>query len=195
MSVKSLFFGLLFLVSPTLYAQITLELGAEMDNSMFSESLSKSNGAGTSIFAGRIARGATFRRALLKFDISSLPSEAIIQTVELKLFVFKSARNTKTKHRFDLHRVSKDWGEANSSSIGGGAPAQTNDATWGSNFYNVSNWTNLGGDFVSQSTANDSVSFSESGEFGVWNSSNMVTDVESWKLDSTDNFGWLLIGD
>ncbi|MFT7247601.1 MAG: hypothetical protein ACI97P_000369 [Arcticibacterium sp.] len=195
MSIKSLVFGLLFLLSYSLYAQVTLELGAERDNSIYSESLSKSNGVGPSIFAGRIARGATFRRGLVKFDVSSLPANAIIQSAELNLSVFMSARSTTTKHRFDIHRLNKDWGEANSSGSGSGDAAQTNDATWGSNFFNVSNWTNLGSDFEASISATDSVFFTEAGHTATWTSGAMVADVNFWKSNPSSNFGWVLIGD
>mgnify|MGYP002628411444 CR=1 FL=1 len=195
MSFKCLTFIFFFSIVNALNAQVTLELGAEKDNSIFSENLSKSNGAGPSIFVGRIARGATFRRGLVKFDLSSLPANAEIETIELNLSVFMSARNTITKHRFDIHRLINDWGEANSSGSGGGAAAQTNDATWGSNFYNNSNWTNLGGDFEASISASDSVFFSQAGHTASWSSIGMIADLNYWRKNPSSNFGWVLIGD
>lgn len=174
----------------------TLELGAEKDNSIFSENTALSNGAGNNIFVGRIQDGSAFRRGLIKFDVSDLPSEAVIESVQLDLYVFRSARSTTTPHSFSIHKVLSEWGEAGSSGNGSGAAAQTGDATWSQRTYPNTDWTSSGGDFAVIASAAQMVSYSSFNlEKDVWSSAQMISDINSWRSNSNTNFGWILIGD
>jgi hypothetical protein len=181
----------------SVYSQTyTLELGAEKDNSIYSENSNNSNGAGLNIFSGKLKNATHLRRALLKFDITSIPAEAIIQNVKLELYVFQSSQGTTTYHKFNIHKVLSDWGEAGSSGTGMGGAAQTGDATWSNNFFGSSNWNNPGGDYVVDSSATDLVSFVEyPPEVGLWQSTKMIEDVNGWRSNPLSNYGWILIGD
>jgi hypothetical protein len=174
----------------------TLELGAEKDNSIFSENTSESNGAGINIYAGKIQTGTAFRRALVKFDVSALPANAILQSTALELYVYKAARSTTTPHNFDIHKVLNNWGEAGSYGSGDGAPAQTGDVTWSQRFYPNTNWNSSGGDFEATISASQMVAYNEFNlEMDVWSSAQMTLDVLSWRANPSTNFGWILIGD
>jgi hypothetical protein len=192
---KSLFLIALFPFY-SLAQSVTLELGASMDNSMFSENSAESNGAGNNIFAGKIQNGTALRRALIKFEVSSIPANAIIESVRLELFVFRSARSTSTPHNFSIHKVTNEWGEGASSGNGGGAVAQTNDATWGQRLYPNTNWSIAGGDFEVTESASQMVSYSNLNlEKDEWSSIQMISDVTSWVANPSGNYGWVLIGD
>ena len=79
-------------------AQSVLVLQPVQDNTLYeSTDGSLSNGAGDHLFAGKTGVG-TIRRALVQFDFSSLPTNAIIQDVSLEMNVSKSAgATTETK--------------------------------------------------------------------------------------------------
>lgn len=192
----SVFFYFLLLSFSAYSQSFTLELGAEKDNSIFSENTTLSNGVGTNIFAGRIQSGTAFRRALIKFDVSTLPSNAIIDSVHLDLYVFRSARSTTTPHSFAIHKVLSDWGEAGSSGNGSGAAAQTGDATWSQRMYPNTDWILSGGDFEALASASQMVAYSSFNlEKDEWNSAQMISDINLWRANSSTNFGWILIGD
>ncbi|MFT4735359.1 MAG: hypothetical protein ACI9DJ_000028 [Algoriphagus sp.] len=196
MSIKSLVFSLFFLLSTPLHAQVTLELGAEMDNSIFSENSAKSNGAGINIFAGKIQNGSAFRRGLIKFDISGLPEDIIIKSVFLELYVYRSARNTTTAHKFKIHKILESWGEAGSTGNGAGSPAQIGDATWSQRFYPNTNWNVAGGDFEPISSAEAFASYNSIVlNKAEWSSNKMISDINSWIENPSANYGWILIGD
>jgi hypothetical protein len=192
---KSLFL-IAFFPFYSLAQTVTLELGAAMDNSMFSENSAESNGAGNNLFAGRIQNGTAFRRGLIKFDVSAVPSDVIIQSVVLELYVYRSARSTTNPHNFNIHKVLSDWGEAGSSGNGSGAAAQTGDATWSQRFYPNTDWSASGGDFEPSSSASQMVAYNSINlERDEWSSPQMVLDLLSWLANPSTNYGWILIGD
>ena len=64
----------------------TLTIGAARDNSIFSESPNNSDGASYDLFTGRTNQsGGAYRRSLIDFDLSALPSGAVIQSVSLTM--------------------------------------------------------------------------------------------------------------
>lgn len=150
-----------------------------------------SNGSGPGLFCGRNSQGRT-RRALLAFDLgAALPPGAVIEGARLELHV--SSSSDLTPRVLTLHRVLADWGEgASSSAGGGGAPAQTGDATWRHTFYPLSLWSVAGGEFGADASASAIVP-GDGGDF-VWSSDQLMSDVIGW-LAGAGNFGWLLMGD
>jgi len=96
--------------------------------------------------------------------------------------------------------LSADWGDGSTGSgaagIGGtgqGFPANPGDATWTSNFYGSSLWTNPGGDFNPTASAVTTVG-TTIGALSTWGATGaMVNDVQSWLDNSSTNFGWELI--
>lgn len=167
----------------------TVTLTASKDNTIFSESGSLSSGVGTGLYAGKILNP-PFRRALLAFDVSSIPADAIIDSVELVLTVTKTPETT--PRLFRLFRVIADWGEGASNSLQGmGAPAQTNDATWTNRFFPSALWATPGGDFAA--AASDSTDVAGFGSY-TWRSAGLASDVHGWTSQTFPNYGWILIG-
>lgn len=179
----------------TSHAQTTVTLSADADNTLYQSATGAlSNGVGDHLFSGRTgsSNGGMRRRALVKFDLSSIPSGATITAVSLRLTANKSNNGTRS---IAAHKVSADWGEGTSNASGqegGGASSATNDATWIHTFFNTGTWTTAGGDF--SSTASATTSVSGTGNF-TWSGAQMVADVQGWVTAGSGNFGWIMIGD
>ena len=176
----------------------TVNLVADKDNMMLSEDGTKSNGAGSYIFAGKTGSLGN-RRALIHFDLSIIPVGATITSATLTITIDKIA-NGGTNKPLAIHKINKDWGEGRSdagSGEGKGAPAQTNDATWINNFYPTSSWGASGGDFdaapSASTTVGDPQEISISGKAGE--NPTLMANVQSWINTPSNNFGWLLRGD
>jgi hypothetical protein len=175
------------------FSQIdSIQIIPSKDNSIFSESGSLSDGKGLELYAGRVFRGSNVRRALLKFDLSSVPTNVQIQGVKLTLTTIKAADNQTTPHNFTLHKMLSNWGEGTSTGLGNGSPATTNDATWQNTFYPSANWTTNGGDFVSTASAT-AVGIKE--ELIIWNSPQMLNDLNAWISSPSTNYGWMIRGE
>ena len=164
------------------------------DNSIFSEGNNLSDGAGLFVYAGRTNNSATVqvRRALTRFDVSTVPANAQIQAVKLTFTTLKSAGNSTAPHNFTLHKLLSNWGEGTSSGLGNGSPATVNDATWQNTFYPSSNWITNGGDFVNTASA---TAVGILNEFTEWSSIQMLNDVNAWISNPSTNFGWLIKGE
>ncbi len=179
--------GLLYSSS---FAQTTVTLKAVKDNTIFSEG-SKSNGTGSYLFVGKTEATVNgIRRALIQFDVASIPANATITDVKLQLTGSKAnATNV------EAHRVTTTWGEGTSDATGeegGGATPGTNDATWTHSTFNTLTWTTPGGDFSAMTSGTANVT---SGSVSTWTGAGMVKDVQDWVTKQASNFGWLLKGD
>jgi len=174
-------------------AAIVANLSPAQDNTIFQDSGTLSNGAGSWIFAGKNNDGTSgfARRALIRFDLSAIPSNATITAVTLTLY---NDRGKSGSQMVTLYAASVAWGEGTSNSDtdpGKGAPATTNDATWTHRLYPGTTWSTAGGDHVATPSAVTSV-----GNSGVYNwiSAQMTADVQQWVSNPSTNFGWLIIG-
>jgi hypothetical protein len=177
----------LLLSTPALADVVALR--PALDNTLFENATgSISNGAGPTMFAGRNSQNLR-RRAVLAFDLSSIPAGSTVTAARLTLV---SEQATATSTAFDLHRLTSVWGEgaSNSGTPGGsGAPATAGDATWLHTFFNTSTWSTPGGDFLA--AASGSVSITGPGTY-LWDSPGMVADVQAWLDGAAVNAGWLL---
>jgi hypothetical protein len=182
----------LLLASNLSFAQTVVTITADRDNTMYSEN-ANSNGIGDYIFAGSTFSGAK-RRALVRFDLSSIPTNAVITDITLTLTCNKTAASAAG---VKIHKVTNDWGEGNSNANGqegSGAAPTTNDATWSNRFHPGTAWGTAGGDFVA--TVTDSKSSVSVGAvaFTGTTGSNLVADVQSFVATPATNFGWIFIG-
>lgn len=185
-----LIIGSFALITSTSFAQQSMELSPSKDNTLFEDvNGDLSSGSGVSIYAGN-TNTPEIRRAVIAFDLSVIPANAIITKVTLKL----SLEQGKGTADMNLHKLTSNWGEGASISPGGqGTQAQNNDATWIHTFYNSQMWTNPGGDFEVTPSATTSVGATVMTY--EWTSAQMATDVEAWIATPATNFGWILIGD
>ena len=152
-----------------------------------------SAGAAQYFFAGRVGVNGegTLRRGALRFDLSSLPVNATIQSVSLRLYC--SAVGLPNQFPIALKRLLAPWGEAGSVAFGGGgAPPEPGDATWVHRFFPNEFWTAPGGDFVQTASATRNVG---AVGFYTWNSTPaLVADVQGWVTSPATNHGWLVQG-
>jgi len=169
----------------------TLTLPPAKDNTLYeSANGTLSNGSGQFLFSGETNEGSS-RRALLKFDLSSLPTNAQFTRVILTLTVSKTVSGGQTH---TLHRMLADWGEgtSNAGDPGGqGTNAATGDATWQHTFFSNTLWTTPGGDYTSTISASQTVA--RNGAY-TWESAQMLADVRAWVDTPSANFGWILLG-
>jgi len=167
-------------------------LSSSQDNTIYGfGALDNSNGVGWHLFAGATASGSE-RRALMQFDLSSIPAGSTINSVQLTLTLDRGQNNG--THTLNLHRLLSDWGEGTSDapgSEGAGTLAAFGDATWNFRYYNIVSWTTPGGDFVATASAGTVVS--GIGRYS-WSSAQMATDVQNWLDGTAANNGWVLIG-
>ena len=195
MKSKILLGGVLLLICSFTQSQTTVDLSASADNTMYAPD-GLSNGAGQSMFTGKTSSG-NIRRALIKFDISGIPSGSTITDVTLDLACLTGVGGART---VVLKRVTSDWGEGTSdagSPGGGGATATLNDATLSCSFANgiggcSTSWSSSGGDFSGTTSASLSVGGPSAYS---WNDAQMITDVQNWLDAVNPNYGWIIIGD
>ncbi len=170
-------------------AQTTVMFPAAKDASIFSDVTSGSNGAGN-LFVGRTNQPAN-RRALIQFDLSSIPAEAVIADAVLMIRGSRQSTNS-----VDLHRLTSDWGEGTTTGSGNGggqaSTGQDGDATWSHAFFDASPWGTAGGDFIANPSANAPVN---NGTTNMWGGPGLIADVQDWVSGSHNNFGWILIGE
>ena len=171
-----------------------LSASASRDATIYSGSSSTANGAGQYLFAGRTASGA-LRRALLHFDLSSIPSDAVIVSATLNLHLTQAASG---EHVVSAHRLLASWTTGSSDPSGNegtGAAAAPADATWTSRSFGspAMDWTNAGGDFASAASGSSLIG-TELVRYSI-SSAGLVGDVQSWLADPSANHGWILVGD
>ncbi len=177
--------------SSLLSGQTTLNFSPSKDCSIFLGNSIGSNGAG-SLFAGRTDGnlGSSNRRALIKFDITGIPANAVVTSV-----TFSITGNRGGGGLFAVHRLTADWGEGSTlgAGTGGGRPsaAQAGDATWSARFLGTSNWSSAGGDFIGVSSATGNITGTGTANFS---NSSLISDVQGWIDGSHSNHGWILIG-
>ena len=191
---------------PSSAAVLTFQPNA--DNSIYSNATGNSNGAGPTLFSGHSGNTNNgTRRALLDFDLSSIPSGAIIDRVELRLTLADAATQETSNRNFSLHRLSTSWGESTSfvNAVGGGTgngdTADPGDATWNVRFFGTpsTNWATAGGDYLVSASATTSIGqLADVGSSYTWETlrgsmaTGLVADVENWLASPANNFGWLL---
>jgi len=163
---------------------------SEKDNTLYEHHPpgDRSNGAGNYTFVGNNIHPDTFR-AVISFDLSSIPTDAVITNVELKLHM---SRTIAGAEEIALHKINQDWGEGTSHAPGeegGGAPSTAGDATWLHTFFSTDFWISPGGDF--DAIVSDTQVVNSIGLY-TWSSLGMISDVQGWVDDSSTNFGWLL---
>ena len=182
----------LVLIPSTVSAQVTINLTADKDNTLYEDPAgSVSNGAGQYFFAGRTDKN-FLRRAVLRFDLSSIPSGSTVSSVTLTLTM---SRTQAVAEDVSLHPLLADWGEGTSNpggQEGEGNPSTTDDATWIHTFYPGPTWTTPGGDYGGVASATALVS--GNGPY-TWSSPGMVLDAQDWLDNPSNNFGWIVIGD
>jgi len=164
------------------------------DTTIFEENPDFSNGSSVNLFAGRTNNdeGTTFRRTLIRFDVSSIPGGSFVTAVEFRLSVAQSPGGGPNPTQQTLHPLLKDWNPGSVNGGARGAAAGQDDATWSSNLFGTETWAAGGGDFGPASATEE---VAQSGTTATWTGAGLVADVQSWIDAPASNFGWILVGD
>ncbi len=166
----------------------------QADNTLYEDPLGTiSNGAGVHIFAGVIQAGQR-RRALIRFDTSSIPAGSIISDAHLELTLTRSISGDAP---VTIHRLLGAFGEgaSNAGEPGGrGTEALAPDATWTLRFFGspASAWSTPGGDFEPSPLASTVVGDLQ-GPY-TWTSPALIARVQSW-VDAEGNDGLIVLSD
>jgi hypothetical protein len=108
-------------------------------------------------------------RALVRFDLSSIPQGLSIDSAELQLYTTQVPSALRT---YDVHRLTAGWTESG--------------VTWNSNGTN--NWDTSGGDFAATPTNSTQLGL----DLNVWVAWNITEDVRGWYNGTYPNYGTLL---
>lgn len=149
------------------------------DTVLFSGDTDKNSTVTTELRAGMSGPNNTgIHRALLRFNLSSIPSNAVISTVTVQLICTRIPKRTQTVSMTqELHRVTNSW---------------TGIATWIFRSYPSMKWATPGGEFVAVPSASKIVD--KTGQT-IWTGSGLVSDVQGWIKKTIPNYGWILLGD
>ena len=186
--------GTLWKIEPPGNAPLTFE--ADLDTTLYQESGTKSNGKGDYVFAGKTGSLADskLRRALLRFDLSTLPPGLSLTGASVQLTTTKQVSQDIP---FTLHRMTAAWGEGNSDAGepgGNGIAAQPGDATWTRRVFNTTNWATPGGDFIATASATATVGNMLTQPKTTWSSAQLLNDVLGWIATPASNHGWMVRG-
>jgi len=132
------------------------------------------NGAEGTLIVGGLLNFSSKCRGLMRFDLSSVPSTAIITSATVTVTVIKS-RAGPTEHIHELHRLLSPWNEIT--------------ATWDGS--GVVPWN--GGNFLEDADA--SVGFGEAEAYTFESTTGLVATVQLWRTNSGTNHGWILISE
>lgn len=180
---------------PASAAADTLALAPDRDNTLFEDAAgSLSNGAGDRLFAGRSDQGSgSRRRALVRFDVSTVPAGATVTSARLSFNVSRSRGSD--NRTISIHRLTAGWGEGSSNASGQegrGASSTSGDATWQHRSFPNQTWSTSGGDFAG--TASATVAVGGTGPYAVASTAALVADVQRWIDTPNSNAGWIFIG-
>ncbi len=158
------------------------------------------NGSGQYLFVGRTwdenGIDALLRRALVKFDLSSVPRGSIISSASFS-FTIDQVPPAATGAIVSLHKVTGGWGEGASNAPGAegrGTTAQVNDATWLHRFFDTLEWSTPGGDFAGEAIAGEPISSSPQ-TVTFTSNPQLLAAVQDWVDNPASNHGWILLGD
>lgn len=183
---------------------ITTTLYAVKDGTIFNNQAGNSAngnyGAGGSelLQVGYASPTAIYARTLVQFDLSAIPSNAIIESVSLEFTLGSSGSFVPTIY---VHNVSQTWVEGTTSFCTYNNPCNTQgvaitpggtDVTWNETSYSgtaINPWNTLGGTFNSTASA---VSTDLGASSILYLSEGLKNDVQSWVSNPSINFGWLL---
>lgn len=168
------------------------------DTTLYEDAPDDGTGASTFLFVGPLASGSP-RRILLRFDLSSLPSGAVVTAANLQLTVNRAAFGASATDAHSLHRVLASWGEGSGDGGTGGAggTASANDATWTRRFHGTPPsapgpaWSTSGGDVAAPSAQ---FPLGGAGRHTVQSTPGLLADIRQWQAEPTSNFGWQLRG-
>ena len=169
--------------------QLEASIPAEADATIFMDS-DNAAGQGT-LWIGESSEGLS-RRALVRFDLSNLPTNAVILEARLSLVVKAFPGNDLS---VQVHRLLSSWSEGSTldNSGVGKAPA-SNDVTWRYRRFPDLPWGSPGGDFDSDTSATWQYTAGDTPDNPIHLAGpELAQDVQDWLTRPDLNFGWILV--
>lgn len=175
---------------------ITRTFSATQGATLFQEDVY--NGIHTAAVRDTLIVGKTIngtRRALLKFDLDDIPSDARITCAEMRLTATK-ANSTK----MEVYRVTGDWSTTTKSTVTdlNGALADVGDATWVYARYPIVLWDTLGGDFdvypLIGASAASTVDYANGNDQFFGGSLAWADAIQQYVSGTRINYGFALMG-
>ena len=179
----------------------TLTLTPSADTTMIEVAPTNSNGAQDFFNSGTTQNG-TRNRGLLRFNLSSLPTNSVIRSAAFVVSVVKLPAEPPAAAPFSLHRMLRNWGEGTnvaSLNIGQGSPAKLGDATWTHAQFNTNAWAGPGGvpgaDFAAFESGSAFIYDTGGSPYTLGPTAELAADVQDWVQNHASNFGWMFLCD
>jgi PKD repeat protein len=174
-----------------------INIDASNDNTIYEDNTNNSNGAGAFLVVGRPSGSSSpgaeafARRAMVQFNLASIPANSTINTAALQVVSDTPAMTG--PETITIHRITEGWTEGTSNagaSAGAGALAAGNGATWINRTTPATAWSSAGGTFIGTSSGTMAVNTA-----GTHTSTTLVPNVQAWLDGTLSNFGWMLRSD
>lgn len=170
----------------------------DADTSLLEVSPSNNLGGFSGMNSGTTQNGPR-NRALLHFNLSELPTNAVIQTAKLTVHVTQQPIDGYDFTAFGLHRMFRPWGEGDKIPVtqpGQGVPATAGEATWLHAFYPTNQWAEPGGqlgtDYSSIESSFEIIYDVPNSPYTFPSTPELVDDVQLWINNPATNRGWML---
>lgn len=187
----------LLCLSPIQTIAATISFIPIADASLLEVSPTNSIGGFFGMNAGTTQNGPR-TRALMRFNLTSLPTNTLIQSAKLTVHVTLQPMDGYDFTSFGLHRMFRAWGEGDNIPVtqpGQGVPAKLGDATWLYAFYPTNAWNEPGGQpgtDYSQSESSFEIIYDLANSPYVFPSTpELVDDVQLWINKPATNHGWM----
>ncbi len=179
---------------PTNHAD-TVTVISDADTTLFENNPNNNLGGVNSLAAGSTARNER-SRALFRFDTTdAIPAGATVTGATVRVTVTKTPMGGGASSTFELRRVLRFWNEGQKTAGPNGSAASSGEASWTSPFFPVLRGDMPGGisgtDFAAMASATQFVAGQNTYTFA--STPELVSDVQSWFTNETQNFGWMLL--
>ncbi len=163
------------------YCKTPCELDASGDSYLEADSGGDDNFGALRVLEVRRWTAAFRRRAVLRFDLSTIPPDATINTASVLLTI--RANNLSSGSRdFNLHKIDSD------------RPWVETEVTW-DDYIDSTPWTSGGGDYAGTASVSLELKASpppHSAGQQTWSSPQLATDAQGFLSSPSTNQGWLL---
>lgn len=178
-------------IAPVTRAEL-VELRPVADTTLHSISPANNMGGHTHLAIGTTAKD-TPARGLVRFDLSSIPTNAAVSSATITFNLPAINRPDTTGSVYVAHRILTGWGEGTKTG-NLGAVATAGEATWQHSSFPTT-WATPGGqpgtDYAAAPSATDLLGPAP-GVYSIDSTRGLVTDVQHWLSSPQENFGWLL---
>jgi hypothetical protein len=137
------------------------------------------------------------KHALIRFDLSSLPTTVRIDSAWLQLFFAQRRTSQSAAKTLAVFRLNRDWGEGNGNDPSGydGRSAREGESNWIYAKFDAEPWAAPGANGIPgdrDAQAEDSVVVEPGDETGRWLSWTVTRMVQEWISNPDSNFGLVL---